>query len=93
MEKTKDNFFKHNGMTHYLEQKAKGDIPYIYPLNLFHDTKHQSLSEKNRYVKLTNMFSNLRYVIENNPEHENRLVKEVKTPNFKLVYDEKWNLR
>ncbi len=64
-------------MTHYLDQRKKGEIPYIFPLNLSRDTKYNNNSEKNRYEKLTKIFSNLRYIIENNPDTEYQLLKEV----------------
>lgn len=64
-------------MTHFLEQRAKDDIPYIFPLNLMYDTKHTTFSEKKRFEKLTKTFSNLKYLIESNPDNENIIVKEV----------------
>jgi len=64
-------------MTHFLEQRAKDDIPYIFPLNLMYDTKYSTFSEKKRLEKLTKTFSKLKYLIESNPDNENIIVKEV----------------
>jgi len=45
------------------------------------ETKCLSLSEKSRFEKLTKVFSDLKYFIENDEENEKELVKEVKINN------------
>ena len=64
-------------MTHYLEQKTNYDIPIVFPMNLIHDNKFSNLSEQNRWQKFTNLFTNLKYFIENNEDNEEQIIKEV----------------
>jgi len=66
-------------MTHYLEKKTNNDIPIVFPSPLFHENKHSNFSEKNRFQKMTQIFSNLKYLIESNEENEKEYVKEVRT--------------
>ena len=79
LEKTKSDFFKFSaGSTHYLEKKTKDNIPLVFPSNHMHNIKCLSLSEKNRFVKLTKIFSDLKCYIENNEYNDKELIKEVK---------------
>jgi len=80
-ERTKNDFYKFNSITHKLEKKKKDNIPIVFPFNPMRETKCLSLSEKSRFEKLTKVFSDLKYFIENDEENEKELVKEVKINN------------
>ncbi len=53
-------------------------MPIIFPNQLMHDIKCETLSEKNRYEKITKLFSELKVFIENSGINDYELVKEVR---------------
>jgi hypothetical protein len=72
----KKKFFSSNMMTHYLGKKGKEAIPYVFPIALISKNDYGNSSEKNRYEKISQLFLNLKYFIENDDDNEKTYIKE-----------------
>ena len=73
----KKKFYKKNNKTNFLEKRIKDNIPYIFPIALVHENNYESSSQLNRFEKLSQIFLNLKYRIQNEEQKEIWCVKEV----------------
>lgn len=85
--KTKKSFYKSNKRTYHFSKKFENDknIPFIFPTPVSYNKEYSSNSEKERMLKNIELFTKLRYFLDNHPDMKKELVSEFF--NQQLIYD------